>query len=98
MNKHFSNLEIVTLTVYLLGGESNYVDLEDVAIKVNELAPGRFAWKKYPDQINIEHVRTSLSDAKKSENGGYVLGSVDEGFVSELEGRLGIFIGITNVP
>ena len=40
--------------MYLLGGETRRVDTEDIAVKANELAPGRFAWKKYPDQINLE--------------------------------------------
>ena len=65
MRKSFSNHEIVTLAVYLLGGESKAIDTEDVAVKANEIAPGRFNWRKYPHQINIENVRTFLSDAKK---------------------------------
>jgi hypothetical protein len=72
--KLFTNLanhEIVTLAVYLLGGDSQRIDTEDIAKKVNELAPGRFTWRKYLDQINIENVRTFLSDAKKSKNGCY---------------------------
>ena len=37
-----SNHEIVTLAVYLLGGDTQHVDTEAIAVKVNELAPGRF--------------------------------------------------------
>ena len=37
MDKPFSNIDIVIIAVYLLGGASKYVDTEDVAIKVNEL-------------------------------------------------------------
>ena len=40
MDKLFSNIDIVTIAVYLLGGDSKYVDTEDIAVKVNELAPG----------------------------------------------------------
>lgn len=50
MSKTLSNNEIVTLAVFLLGGDSHCVDTEDVAVKVNEIAPGRFTWRKYPDQ------------------------------------------------
>jgi len=81
MDKLFSNIEIVTLAAYLLGGGSNYIDTEDVAMKVNQLAPGRFTWRKYRDQINIEKVRTSLSDAKKVKNGAYVLGTHIKGWL-----------------
>jgi hypothetical protein len=61
--KAFANHELVTLAVYLLGGDSKPIDTEDVAIKTNELAPRRFTWRKYPDQINIDTVRKRLWDA-----------------------------------
>lgn len=77
----FANHEIVTFAVYILGGQSKEIDTEDVAIKVNELAPGRFTWRKYQDQINIENVRTFLSDAKKVKNGSYLLGSGKKGWL-----------------
>ena len=73
--KAFANHELVTLAVYLLGGDSKPIDTEDVAIKTNELAPRRFTWRKYPDQINIDTVRKRLWDATKSEKGGLLLGS-----------------------
>src|SRR5512139_1564750 len=76
-----SNHEIVTLAVYLLGGDSEYADTEDIAVKVNDLARGRFTWRKYPDQINIENIRAFLSDAKKPKNGAYLLGSGKEGWL-----------------
>ncbi|MGH9970337.1 MAG: hypothetical protein ACREBG_21450 [Pyrinomonadaceae bacterium] len=76
-----SNHEIVTLVVFLLGGEARYVETEDIAIKANELAPGRFTWRKYPQQINIENVRAFLSDAKKVKNGGLVNGSGSKGWM-----------------
>jgi hypothetical protein len=81
MSKTLSNNEIVTLAVFLLGGDSHCVDTEDVAVKVNEIAPGRFTWRKYPDQINIEYVRVRLSEAKKGEGGGYVSGSGAKGWM-----------------
>ncbi len=37
-----ANHEIVTLAVYLLGGETQRADTEDIAVKANELVPGRF--------------------------------------------------------
>lgn len=79
--KGLTNHEIVTLAVYLLGGDTQYVDTEDIAIKANEIAPGRFSWRKYRDQINIENVRTFLSDAKKQKNGGYLRGAGKDGWL-----------------
>lgn len=65
-DKALSNRDIVTLGVYALGGATQAVDTEDVAHKANELAPGRFTWRKYKDQINIETVRKRLWDAAAS--------------------------------
>ena len=81
MSKSVANHEIVTLAVYLLGGDSKHVDTEDVAVKANELAPGRFTWKKYPDQIHLEHIRVYLSDAKKPSKGSFLLGSGRQGWL-----------------
>lgn len=77
----FSNHEIVTLAVYLLGGRSDHVDTEDVAIKSNAIAPGRFTWRKYRRQVNLELIRVYLSDAKKKEKGAYLSGSGSEGWL-----------------
>jgi hypothetical protein len=83
--KPSNNVGIVTLAVYLLGGHSLPVETEDIAKKANELAPGRFTWKKYQDQINIENVRKRLSDAKNPRKAGYLVGSVKHGWrLSEL--------------
>jgi hypothetical protein len=79
--KELSSHQIVTIAVYLLGGDVKYIDTEDVAVKASEIAPGRFAWKKYPHQINIENVRTFLSDAKKAKNGAYLTGSGKKGWL-----------------
>ena len=80
-NTYFSNKELVTIAIFLLGGDSKYVDTEDIAVKVNDLAPGRFKWRKYPDQINIDNVRKRLSDAKDPKKGGYILGSFKQGWI-----------------
>lgn len=78
--KDLANHEIVTLAVYLLGGEAQRVDTEDIAVKTNELAPGRFTWRKYPTQINIDTVRKRLWDAASPTKGEYLNGSEKEGW------------------
>ena len=72
--------ELVTLAVHSLGGDLRVVDTEDVAIRVNKLAPGVFAWRKYRQQVNLELVRVALSDAKKPQNGSLLLGSGRQGW------------------
>jgi hypothetical protein len=81
MEKGLSNHEIVTLAVYLLGGDTQRVDTEDIAIKASELAPGRFTWRKYRDQINIDTVRKRLWDAATPAKGEYLAGSEKQGWV-----------------
>jgi hypothetical protein len=75
-----SPVDIVTYAVYLLGGAAKRVDTEDVAVKASEIAPGRFSWSKYPDQINLELVRVFLSDAKKPDKGQLLIGSGKTGW------------------
>src|SRR5262245_10132144 len=74
LTKDPSQAELVTLAVYRLGGAQTVLDTEDVAMEAHRLAPGGFAWKKYPDQINLELIRVFLSDAAKSKI-GLVIGS-----------------------
>lgn len=76
-----TNLEIVTVAVFLLGGDRQHVSTEDVAVRANQLAPGRFAWHKYKDQINLELVRVYLSDLKKPANGALLMGSGSTGWM-----------------
>lgn len=75
-----SNAQLVTIAAYLVGAAERPVDTEDVAIKAHELAPTRFAWRKYPNQINLELVRVYLSDAKNPKKGGYTDGSGKSGW------------------
>jgi hypothetical protein len=67
--------ELAALALYLLGGGARLVDTEDVAIQIHKIAPGRYSWRKYPEQINLELVRVALSDARKSESGSLVTGT-----------------------
>jgi hypothetical protein len=67
--------ELLTWAVSLLGGDQRRIDTEDIAVKAFQLAPKRFCWRKYPDQINLELVRVYLSDAKKPEHGELLTGS-----------------------
>lgn len=75
-----SGHEVMVLALYRLGGATDCVDTEDVAVEANKMAPGRFVWRKYEHQINLESVRVLLSDAKKQKNGCLVSGSGREGW------------------
>lgn len=80
-NKALSSHEIVTLAVYLLGGDSKRIDTEDVAVKANQLVPGRFTWRKYREQINIKNISAFLWDARKPKNGAYLIGADISGWM-----------------
>lgn len=56
--------EAVTLALYALGGADAAADTEDIAVRVAQLAPGMFAWRRYPDLVDKELVRVALSDAR----------------------------------
>ena len=81
LTNDYTHTQVVALAVFELGGAEKYIDTEDVAIKANDLAPGRFCWQKYPDRINLEAVRKRLSDAKKAEHGSLVTGSPKKGWL-----------------
>src|SRR5712671_5279957 len=76
-----SNHHIVVVAAYLAGASALRIDTEDIAMKANEIAPGRFTWRKYPSQINIDTVRKRLWDACRIEKGGYLDGSEKDGWL-----------------
>jgi hypothetical protein len=80
LTRSVTHPQVVTVAVFFLGGADKFVDTEDVAVKAAQLAPGRFSWRKYRDQINLELVRVYLSDAKKTAHGALVEGSGRRGW------------------
>jgi hypothetical protein len=74
-----ANHELVVVAAYLVGAGSAAADTEDIAVKANELAPGRFTWRKY-NYINIDTVRKRLWDATKPEKGALLSGSERTGW------------------
>jgi len=76
-----SNPELVTIAVALLDGDVEYIDPEHIAIKVNDIAPERFSWRKYSERIDLGSVRTALRDAKKPKNGGLLVGNNTRGWM-----------------
>ena len=57
--------EIAIYAMYLLGRGQKVLDMEDIAMKCNEIAPGSFSWRKYKDQINLDAVRSLIKGAKE---------------------------------
>ncbi len=83
---NYSNYEIIALAIYLLGGDSQTIDAEDIAVKSYELAPERFSWRKYPEYISVESVRKRLYETQKDESKCYFTGSDKKGWLLTLKG------------
>jgi hypothetical protein len=82
-----SQSEIVAIAAFLLGADGKRIDIEDIAVKANEIAPGMFTWKKYKDQIDRELIYKHLWDLTKAEKAGaYVVGTKNDGWMLTLEG------------
>lgn len=80
-NNKFSKPQLVTIAVALLNGDTAYVDREEAAITVNDIAPGRFNWRKYPERIDLDAVSIALRSAKKTQNGGLIVGNNTKGWM-----------------
>jgi len=81
----YTNSDIVVMAVCQLGGALRHIHLEDVAMKAAELSPKAFAWKKYPEQINLESVRIALKNELGLAN-GRVIGSIRDGWMVTPQG------------
>jgi hypothetical protein len=75
--EEISSYELTVLACFLEGGATKLVHTEDLAIRAFHLAPHRFGWRKYPDRIDLDTVRSSLSNARKDKSGALVQGSKD---------------------
>ena len=75
-----SKREVVVLALEDAGGSTSAIDTEDVAKSAFALAPASFSWRKYDDQIDLDSVRVSLTDAAKPKYGAHVAGSVKAGW------------------
>ena len=78
--KDLTNIQILALALFTLGGDERAIDTEVIAVKAHEMAPGRFSWRMYPEQISLESVRRNLGHAKKPENGTLAGGSASRGW------------------
>jgi hypothetical protein len=77
--RELTQKELVTIALFLLGGDKVSIDTEDVAIKAAEIAPGKFSWRKYRENIDQELVRAALKNAKIELK--YIVGSQKEGWM-----------------
>ncbi len=81
-NNSLTNQQIVALAVYLLGGATKALDIEDIAIQAFEISPEKFAWRKFPDRIDLRVVQYALKDASIDSKGrSFLKGSLKHGYM-----------------
>ncbi len=80
LHNELSNVEILTLVIYWLGGAATPVDLEDAAVEAFNLAPKKFSWIKYADQIDLRIVQYAIRDACKPDV-NYLKGTSKHGYM-----------------
>lgn len=79
-SQDLTHIQILTLALFSLGGDARAIETEEIAVRAHSLAPGRFTWRLYPDQISLESVRRNLAHALKDSYGGMIDGSTSRGW------------------
>lgn len=74
MAETVANRELVVYALALMGGETKRIHTEDIAVKCHEFFPESFSWTKYSEYPDKDIVRVALTDARKSQHGGFVDG------------------------
>ncbi len=85
--------QLVTLALYALNGVKESVDTENIAMKVAEIAPGIFSWRKFKQNIDLESVRKAIAAAGNIDN--YVVGSHKNGWMLS---PIGLKFSKNNLP
>lgn len=75
-----NNVDYVVIAAFKAGASREFVDTEDIAKIVSDLVPGKFRWRKYNDQIDLESVRKRLYDSRKEGQGSRMVGSDKQGW------------------
>jgi DNA-binding PadR family transcriptional regulator len=76
--KEASKVELVAATLFLIGGDTRFVLLDELALACHRLAPDTFCWPEFLWLPSLDSVRVTLVDVKRA-------GLVEEG--SEKRGR-----------
>ena len=74
-----NNREVIVYAITALGGESQFVHTEDIAIRCHELAPDHFSWTKHTQHPDLEVARRTLLNLRSVEFGALVEGRSGQG-------------------
>jgi len=62
-----SKVQLVTAALYLIGGDSRFVVVDELTVACHRLAPAVFSWPAYAWLPNFDSVRVTLVDARRAE-------------------------------
>ncbi|MCE7483507.1 hypothetical protein LZG07_16540 [Microbacterium profundi] len=71
--------DVSVLALGALGGATAVIDTEDAAIAAHEIDRDAFGWKKYPERIDLDTVRTTLRHEGEAKN-PRIEGSIQNGW------------------
>ena len=74
-----SNRDVIVYAIAALGGDSQFVHTEGIAIKCHQLAPDAFSWRKHTHHPDLEVARRALLNMRSAEFGALVEGRSGEG-------------------
>ena len=84
-----SNTDLVVYAIALLGGDSEFVHTEDIAVKCHELRPTSFSWTKYPEYPDLEVTRRALITVRSEKSACLVDGRSGRGEKQNFEKSVG---------
>ena len=65
-----NNTDVFVWALYLLGGASRQVDVEEIYLKAFELAPARMGWRTRPDLPNFKKTAKALQEIEAKSHVG----------------------------
>jgi hypothetical protein len=69
-SKSPNNTDLLIWCLYLLGGSDKFIDIEDLFLKIFELAPARLSWRtrpEFPDYKKCSSALQSVENFKRSD-------------------------------
>jgi hypothetical protein len=70
-----NNKDVFVWSLYLLNGSERAVDVEEIYLKVFEIAPLRFGWRTRPDLPNFKKTAKALQEVEAKSHVGLLLRS-----------------------
>lgn len=70
-----NNTDVFVWALYLLNGSERAVDVEEIYLKVFEIAPLRFGWRTRPDLPNFKKTAKALQEVEAKSHVGLLLRS-----------------------